>query len=45
LTKLFQSLERYPRAFLAFIGLGLAGVIDWWTGFEIHPSTFFAALF
>jgi signal transduction histidine kinase len=44
LTKFFQSLERCPRAFLAFIGLvfvGLVGWIDWRTGFEISFSVFY----
>jgi signal transduction histidine kinase len=44
LTKFFQSLERCPRAFLALIGLvfvGLVGVIDWRTGFEISFSVFY----
>jgi signal transduction histidine kinase len=44
LTKLFQSLERCPRPLLAFIGLvfvGLVGVIDWRTGFEISFSVFY----
>jgi signal transduction histidine kinase len=44
LTKFFQSLERCPRAFLAFIGLvfvGLVGLVDWRTGFEISFSVFY----
>ncbi|HEY1787227.1 MAG TPA: sensor histidine kinase [Verrucomicrobiae bacterium] len=44
MTKFFQSLERCPRALLAFIGLlfvGLVGVVDWRTGFEISFSVFY----
>ena len=44
MTKFFQSLERCPRVFLAFIGLaflGLVGIIDWRTGFEISFSVFY----
>jgi signal transduction histidine kinase len=44
LTSFFQSLERCPRPLLALIGLvfvGLVGVIDWRTGFEISFSVFY----
>ena len=44
MTRFFQALERCPRVVLAFIGLafvGLVGVIDWRTGFEISFSVFY----
>lgn len=44
MTRFFQSLERCPlavRAIFGFIFVGLVGVIDWRTGFEISFSVFY----